>query len=87
MTHWGREWQTTPVFLPGESHREYAKEKRYDTGMSSAGQKASNTLLKKSRGQLVIAPVRMKQLGQSRNDTQLWLVVKVKSDAVKNNIA
>ena len=34
-------------------------------------------------------PVRMKQLGQSRNDAQLWmcLVVKVKSDAVKKNIA
>ena len=36
-----------------------------------------------------IAPERMKRLGQSRNDTQLWmfLVVKVKSDAIKNNIA
>ena len=32
---------------------------------------------------------RVKRLGQSRNDTQLWmcLVVKVKSDSVKNNIA
>ena len=42
----------------------------------------------KSRGQLLIAPERIKWLGQSRNDTQLWmcLVVKVKSDAVKNNI-
>ena len=32
---------------------------------------------------------RMKQLGQSRSDTQLWLclVVKAKSSAVKNNIA
>ena len=42
----------------------------------------------KSRGQLLIAPERMKQLGQSRKDAQLWmcLVVKVKSDAVKNNI-
>ena len=31
----------------------------------------------------------MKKLGQSANDAQLWmcLVVKVKSDAVKNNIA
>ena len=31
----------------------------------------------------------MKQLGQSRNDTQLWmcLVVKVKSSALKNNIS
>ena len=36
-----------------------------------------------------IAPERMKRLSQSRNNTQLWmcLVVKVKSDAVKNNIA
>ena len=33
-----------------------------------------------------ITPERMKQLGQSRNDTQFWmcLLVKVKSDAVKN---
>ena len=32
---------------------------------------------------------RIKRLGQSRNDAQLWkcLVVKVKSNAVKNNIA
>ena len=31
----------------------------------------------------------MKRLGQSRNDAQLWmyLVVNVKSDAVKNNVA
>ena len=39
--------------------------------------------------QLQIAPGRTKQWSQSRNDAQLWmcLVVKVKSDAVKNNIA
>ena len=32
---------------------------------------------------------RVKRLGQSRNDTQLWmcLMVKVKSDAVNNKIA
>ena len=43
----------------------------------------------KQRRQLLIAPIRMKQLGQSRNNTQLWmcLMVKVKSNAVKNNIA
>ena len=43
----------------------------------------------KSEGQLLIAPERMKQLGQSGNDAQLWmcLVMKVKSDAVKNSIA
>ena len=36
-----------------------------------------------------IAPERMKRLSQTRNDTQLWmcLVVKVKSDDIKNNIA
>ena len=53
------------------------------------GQKGSNILLGKSREQLLIAPERMKRLGQSGNDTRLWmcLVVKVKSDAVKNSIA
>ena len=36
-----------------------------------------------------MTPERMKQLGQSRNDAQLWmyLVVKVKSNAVNSNIA
>ena len=45
----------------------------------------SNRLLVKSRGQLLIAPERMKWLGQSGNNAQLWtcLVVKVKSDAIK----
>ena len=49
----------------------------------------SNMLLGKSRGQLLIAPVRIKSLGQSKNDDRLWmcLVLKVKSDSVKNNIA
>ena len=43
-------------------------------------------LLGKTRG---ITPERMKWLGQSRKDTQCWmhLIVKVKSNAVKNNIA
>ena len=57
--------------------------------MCPIGQKVSNMLLGKSRGQLLIAIERMKWLGQSRNDAQLWmwLVMKVKSDAVKNNTA
>ena len=56
---------------------------------SPLGQQASNMLLGKSRGQLLIALERIKLLGQSRNDSQLWmcLVVKVKSSAVKNSIA
>ena len=44
------------------------------------GQKVSNMLLGKSGGQLLIAPERMRQLGQR-------LVVKVKDEAVKNNTA
>ena len=46
-------------------------------------------LLGKSEGQLLIAPERMDWLGLSGNDTLLWmcLVMKVKSDAVKNNIS
>ena len=41
-----------------------------------------------SRGQLLIAPESMKRLGQSGNAVQLWmcLVVKAKSDTVKNTI-
>ena len=43
-------------------------------------------LLDKSRE---IAPKGMKKLSESRHNAQLWkcLVVKVKSNAVKNNIA
>ena len=52
------------------------------------GQKMSNMLLGKSGGQLLVAPERMRWLGQSRNNAQLWmyLVVKVNYDAVRNNI-
>ena len=44
----------------------------------------ANILLEKS-GE--IAPEGIKRLSKSRNNTQLWLclIVKVKSDAVKNN--
>ena len=39
--------------------------------------------------QLLITTERMKWLGQSENDAQLWvcLVMKVKSNAIKNRIA
>ena len=52
-------------------------------------QKVSNMLPGKHRGQLLTASGRTKQLGQSKNDTQLWMhpVVKVQSDAVRKNIA
>ena len=90
VVHWRKKWQPTPVFLPEEPHGQFEKVKRYDAGRWGSpppGWKVSNVLLGKSRGQLLIAPERIKWLGQSGNDTQLWmcLVVKVKSDAVKNN--
>ena len=53
------------------------------------GQKVSNMLLGKSGGQLLIAPERMKGWRQSKNNTQLWmlLVIEAWSDAVKSNTA
>ena len=57
--------------------------------MSPPGQEVSAMLLGKAGGKLVIAPVRMKCLGQSRKDAQLWmrLVVKVKANTIKDSIA
>ena len=59
------------------------------TKVELLGQLVSNMLLRKSRGQLMIAPERMKELDQCKNDFRLWmcLVVTVKSDPVKNNIS
>ena len=47
--------------------------------LSTPGWKVCNMLLGEIRGQLLKAPEKIKQLGQSRNVTQLWtcLVVKV----------
>ena len=71
-----------------EPHGQYEKAKRYNVRRWVLQVRRSNMLLENSRGQLLTAPERMKRLGQSRGDSQLWmcLVVKVKSDAVKNNI-
>ena len=57
--------------------------------MSSTGLKVSNMLLGNSGGQLLIAPKRRKQVGQSRNDAQLWmcLVIEVKFDVTNNRNA
>ena len=63
--------------------------KRCDWKMSPSGWQVPYMLLGKSRGQLPTAPERIKHLGQSKNNAQLWMcpVVKVKFDVVKNNIA
>ena len=47
----------------------HEKAKRYDTGRLAPGQKVSDMLLGKSRGQLLIAPQRVKPLGQGGNDS------------------
>ena len=54
--------------------------------MNFPGQLVSNMLLEKN-GEIVTE--RMKRLSQRRNNAQSWicLVVKVKSNAVKNNTA
>ena len=56
--------------------------------MSPPGWKMSNMLLGKSGGQLQIASERLKWLSLSKNDAQMWMcvVVKVKYNAIKNNI-
>ena len=56
--------------------------------MSPQHQKVSNMLLGKQKAS-TNSSRKTEVLGQIGNDTQLWmcLVVKVKSNAVKNNIA
>ena len=87
VVHWRRKLQPTPIFLPWELT--IWKDKNiWHQKISLPSWKVSSMILGKSGGQLPTAPVRMKQLGQSRNDAQVWmyLVVKVKFNAVKNNI-
>ena len=92
----GKMWSTgegngkpPPVYLPWELHELCRRTKLWHQKMSPPGLKVSNILLGKSGGELLRVPERMKQLGQSRNDTQLWMcpVMKVKSNASENNIA
>ena len=87
--------QSTSVFLSQEPHEQYEKAKRYGTRRKDLLAVVCPICYwerledGKNRGQLLTVSERMKWLGQSRNDTQLWmcLVVKVKSDAIKNNVA
>ena len=78
MLCWRKKWQHTLVFLPGESHGQ-----KNLVGYSPWGLKESDTTECLSPH----APERMKWLGQSGNNTQLWMClgVKLKSDAVKDN--
>ena len=57
--------------------------------MSPPDLKMPSMLLEKNKRELLIATESMKRLGQSGNDSQLWmcLIRKVKSDSSKNSIA
>ena len=55
------------------SHEPYEKAKLYDIWRWAPQIRCPVCSWWKSRGQLLIAPERMKQLGQSRNDAQLWM--------------
>ena len=57
--------------------------------MNAPGQEVSSMLLGKNRGQLLVAPERMKWLGQSGEGLRCGCESKekVKLDAEKNNIA
>ena len=89
VVHWRREWQITSVFLSQEPHEQYKGAKDMISKDKPPRSEGSNMLSRKGGGQLLIAPERMKLLGWSGNDAHLWmcLVVKVKSDVIKNNTA
>ena len=86
MLYWRTERQIISVSLLQEPHEQYENAKIYNTRrwIPKFG-KCLICYLGKSRE---ITPKRRKGLGQSRNGTQLWmyLVLKIKSDAIKNNI-
>ena len=80
-------WKRILVILPGEPHEQYEKAKMWHQNKTPEVEGVK--YVPGDMWQLLIAPERMKRLSQRGNSTQLWicLVVKVKSDAVKNNIA
>ena len=88
MVHSRKKWQTTPIFLPQEpnEHCDKIKNKQTPEYESPRSVGIQYAIQEKPRE---LTPQRMKKLGQSRNDPQLWmcLVMKVKTDAVKNNKA
>ena len=72
-------------FLPWEPYEHHEKAKRYDTERWTS-QVVRCPICYWRSGEIV--PQRMKRQGQSKNSVQLWmwLVIKVKSDSLKNNV-
>ena len=86
MVHWGRERQTTLVFLPENPMNNMKRQKdrtlKAELPRSVGAQYATGD-------QWRITPERMKGWSQSKNNTQLWmgLVIEARFDAIKSNIA
>ena len=80
---WRREWKTTSVFLPWESHEQYEKQ----SDMILKDELPSSVGAQYVTGQ--ITPERMNWWHQCRNNAQfwMWLVMGVKSDVIKNSMA
>ena len=78
MVHWRKEWQTTSIFLPWESHEQTVKDvlpRSVDTRYATGDQWRNNSR-------------KNEEMEPKQNNTQLWmwLVMEVKSNAVKSNI-
>ena len=86
---WSMKGQPTPVFLPRQPYGQYEKAKKYDCQRPPRLEGVQYAAGEEQRANTIIAPVRMKWVGRSRKDAQVWMcvVVKVKSDTAKNNIA
>ena len=86
MVHWGRERQTTLVFLPENPMNNMKRQKdrtlKEELPRSVGAQYATGD-------QWRITPKRMKGWSQSKNNTQLWmgLVIEARFNAIKSNIA
>ena len=86
VVHWRREWQTTSAFLPWELHERMKSQKdrtmKDELPRSVGAQYATGDQWRNN-------PERIKRWSQSKNNTQLWmwLVMEVKSDAIKSNIS
>ena len=86
VVHWRREWQTTSIFLPWELHEQYEKAKertvkdelpRLVGAQYATGDQWRNNS-RKNEG-----------MNPKQNNTQLWmwLVMEVRSNDLKSNIA
>ena len=80
------EWNGTPLQYSCHENPMNSTKRQKDITLKYSSPWSSNMLLRKS-GE--IAPERMKGWSQSENNAQvwMWLVIEVKSDAVKSKIA